>query len=177
MKKQNKLATEVRLRKEFVARVLRFVEELLVEEGVVFSSKEHSAHTNTIRHLINFADFSFYYECGLTMFGGNIIKVWHHPGKEKTAGDVLHIRPDGLVLDVRYHGTLLSDDGDRVNLFKEGIDWQLAIRRVMRREQQILASRRRVQAAATRALRALRDARVGRVKLETEAIRLRLRTS
>ena len=82
MKKQNKLATEVRLRKEFVERVLRFVEELLVEEGVVVSRKEHSAHTDMIWQLINFASFSFYYECGLTMFGGNIVKVWYHPGKK-----------------------------------------------------------------------------------------------
>jgi hypothetical protein len=111
------------------------------------------------------------------MFGGNIVKVWYHPGKQKIAGDVIYARPDGLVLDVHYHETLLDTDGDRIILFKEDADWQLAIRRVMRRKQQILGSRRRAKAEATRAAQARYSAGIARVKLETEATRLRLRTS
>jgi hypothetical protein len=172
----NDIEAKIQQRRKFTAKVLSFVEQLLLKEGTIVLRDESSDHTHVIRCLVNFADFSFSYSCGETYCGGNTIRVWHHPGTEKTVEDVkvTYLRGDRPVLDVRYNSLQLNTNGDEINLFDKGDVWQNAIQQVMKTKQQILADRKRAKSQAVRDARARQNAEARTTRVMAEAARFRI---
>jgi len=173
----NDIEAKIQQRRKFTVKVLGFVEQLLLKEGTIVSRDESSDHTHVVRRLLNFADFSFYYSCGETYCGGNTIRVWHHPGTEKTADDMMtYLRRDrnDLVLDVHYNSLQMSGNGDEINLFEKGDSWQDAIQQVMKTKRRILADRKRVAARAVRDARTRQNAEAHEARVLAEAVRLRI---
>jgi hypothetical protein len=170
--KMSELEVKIQQRRKFVARVLNFVERLLVQKGTIVSRDESSDHIHVVRCLVNFADFSFYYSCGETYCGGNTVKVWYHPGAKKTAEDVADFSRDNPVLNVHYDSLRLDTTGDKVDLFDKEIAWQDAIRQVIKGKRRILADQKRVEKQAILDARARHNAEVHRERTSATAARL-----
>ena len=177
-KEQRELEGKVRRRKEFVTRIVAFVERLTVEKGRRVFREESSDHTHVIYHLLNFADFSFYYESGETFCGGNDVRVWYHPGKEMTSPDLQRFNypHDTLVLDVDYQCARcdFTDKGDEIKAFDRDGVWQRAIRYMMKNKDRIIAKLERDKKKAEAVAQKLRDAETNGMRLVSDAARLRV---
>jgi len=131
------LARKIRGRKNFLDKTVDAVINLVCNRGKVLSRSEHSAHTHIIWELHNFGGFSFRTDLGQTMFGGNTVKVYYHPGRSFREGglDSAWDKDCSPVLIVYF-----PTEGDyKVGQFNEKTDWQRALIRVLKNQNNIAA--------------------------------------
>lgn len=119
------LATQVVARQKFLEETLRFATSVVSRRGKVLFREVHKWHTETKEELRNFASFSFYSYGSHTMFGGETVKIWYHPGSEKL--------PPEPFLEVEWWDIKEC----RVKRFDQSPGWQRAIKVVMKNEKRI----------------------------------------
>lgn len=110
----------IEARKDWLKRVIDFVEDIAVARGRVIKKDESSDHTYVARELNNFAGFVFCYSTGHTMMGGNKIVVRYRQEK---------------VLELWYQ---LSDETPNVYIWENDMEWQLQLTSVMQRKGEII---------------------------------------
>jgi len=131
--KSKNLEKKIAARQKFIEEVIGFVNQLVSEEGVMLTYEEYSCHTYTLAELNNLACFSFRTSGSFTMFGGDQVMVWYHPGSEKSGLDP--------VFDVTYWDIKECE----VKYFDPSEFWQQALRRLIRNKKRLLARRKRLQ--------------------------------
>ena len=139
------LAKKVKSRQKFLMKVVNFVENLLVESGVVVSEYIGSSHTNVIRQLIGLKFFSFRNDSGQTMMGGNTVTIWFHSGLERI--DLNSRLCPVPVLDVYFQ---VSMDDCNVRSYDERIDWVTPLKYLMRNKKRIIAKMKKENAKAVK---------------------------
>lgn len=167
---QDTLAVKVAARQKFIEEVLQFVGAVVFNHGTQLKYEVHNWHTYSENELKNFSGFSFYNEGSYSMHGGEMTKVWYHPG-------VAEPKPEHLVLHVTWHELAKCE----VKKFDESLGWQRAIRPVMRNQARIAkqkeaADKRAKEKQARDAARAA-ELRRARADLEQNAARLGMRLS
>ncbi len=109
------LKAQVAERQSFLETVIKTVEFFLEKRGRVYDRQVHSAHTSQKVELDNFHGFSFYSYGSYTMFGGEEIKIWYHPGKKE--------HPPLPVLEIQWWELKEL----HVKHFDDSPEWQKAI--------------------------------------------------
>lgn len=133
----DKLAKKVRTRKNFLNKVVNPVIDLVHKRGTIVRREQGSCHTRIVAEFRNFGDFTFHTDLGQTMFGGNTVKIFYHPGRNFREGglDSAFDREWSPVLFVDFH-----TDGDyTVRSFNEKAGWQKALVSVLKNENKIMA--------------------------------------
>lgn len=109
------LIGKIKARKEFIAKVVNFVNDLLGRVGEMIKNEAYSSHHNVRKSLQNFEGFSFDYETGKTQFGGNSLVVWYHSKQV-------------LWFEHQYYSFRITDpDGYKVFIFDSDTKWQNAL--------------------------------------------------
>ncbi len=160
-------AAQVIARQKFVEDVLKFVTAVVYKRGVRLKQEIHSWHTYTECELKNFGGFSFYVEGTHSMYGGEMAKIWYHPG-------TVEPKAEHLVFEVYWQLVEKCD----VRRFAPALEWQRAIRQLMRNEERVAkiseTKKKREAAKARRAAARDEEYRRARVNLEQNAERLKL---
>ena len=131
------LAKKVRGRRKFLDKVIGEIITLVNTKGKTVSRMVHSARKYIVLELRNFGAFTFHTDWGQTMFGGNTVKVYYHPGRNFREGglDSAFDKDWTPVLDVDF-----QVDGEyRVNKFDEKLSWQKKLVWVLRNKDRIAA--------------------------------------
>lgn len=118
------LKQKIKARLNFLEKVLPFVKSIATQYGEV--QKTQASSYTRITAKLTLDDFSFLYDGGQTMFGGNTVKVWYHPET-----------PDpfrGPVLDLYWQTNI---DQCEVSQFDETVVWRTALQRLMRNPKKI----------------------------------------
>lgn len=117
------LALKVAQRQRFVEKVISYAQKAIFTPklGTIISSHEHSSHTQTAAELNDLEGFSFYSYGVYTMFGGETVKVWYHPGQHK--------RPEVPVFEAEWWDIKKCE----LKHFDPSQEWQDALCRLMRR--------------------------------------------
>lgn len=108
------LAKQIETRKKFLAKVVKFAHDILLERGKIIERNEHSAHTHIIRELLDFEGFSFRGDWGQTMFGGDHVVITYRPGHPKLrvycqgAFDINECKVEFFDGDPRWQAELLK---------------------------------------------------------------------
>jgi hypothetical protein len=158
-----KLALQVKERKEFLIAVLKHIEKVLREYGEIIKREEFSYHTKLKQEIEGVRGFSFYSYSGHTDCGGNDIKVWYDPsGKEKGK----------CVLELYFQS---GYDECKVKHFDPDSDWQQKLLDMAKNTEEVLAELRRKNAAASQAEIEASKAADDAAKLKAEAMRLGLK--
>jgi hypothetical protein len=116
------IARQVRKRKALLRMAVACVDYFVEKYGIVVEKAQGSSNTHIVSRLINFKDFTFETDYGQTMFGGNNVKIWHHPGKRFREGglDSAHDSCWNPVIDVYFQ---VGNDW-QVNVFNPTPVWQ-----------------------------------------------------
>lgn len=132
------LVKKVRVRKEFLDKIINSITELVREYGRVTRREQGSSHTRVVMELRNFGNFTFETDLGQTMFGGNAVRVWHHPGKSFREGglDAAWDKEWKPVLDVYFQTDY------QVGAFDEETDWQKALIYVLKNQRRVARENR-----------------------------------
>ena len=136
--KSRTLSAKLSKRERFLKKVVSFVEKLVQKKGRILEINQGSSNTNVVRELLDFGNFSFKTDLGQTMFGGNDIEVWYHPGTS-----FRNRKRFNTVLSVYYQCFRFETDDCRVNTFDESHGWQLALNNAIRNEKKILVDMER----------------------------------
>jgi hypothetical protein len=131
------LANKIRVRKKFLDKIITSIIQLVANKGKIINRVMGSSSKHIVQELRNFGGFSFYTDLGQTMFGGNTIKVYHHPGQSFCDGG-LDLAQNNIcepVLDVYFQ---TADEYD-VCTFNESKKWQRALIRVLKNQDKIAA--------------------------------------
>ena len=131
------LEQKVSEREVFIQAVIRFVEQLLSEKGVITKQVVKRWNTPTTREPINFDNFSFILNTQKNECGGNDLYIWYHPKVEYQVQ-----LPKVLVL------VWDSKEKVRVDNFFEDMKWQRAIAYFMKHKNEVI---KRVDAQKIRA--------------------------
>ena len=134
------LASKVRARKEFLDKITDLATKLVREYGRVTKRDQGSWHTRIVTELRNFGNFTFETDLDQTQFGGDAVKIWHHPGKSFREGglDSAWNKEWTPVLDVYFQTAY------KVNTFNENTDWQRALIYVLNNQRKVARERREV---------------------------------
>lgn len=116
---QQALAAQVVARQQFVEDVIGYVSSLLAKRGKVLMHEVHDYHTRSTVELRGYTDFSFYSEGVYSMYGGEKIRLWYHPGKP---------RPVEPTLVVEWWDVKKC----KVLRFDPTIPWQRALKRLIK---------------------------------------------
>ena len=164
------IARKLKNRKEFLKKIVERVEELVRKEGTELSYIEHSCHTHIVAELRNFGHFSFHTSLGQTMFGGNTITIYYHTGRSFREGgiDSAYDKEWTPVLKVDFQ----TGDDFKVVIFDEQRNWQRALVRVLKNEENIAAQIKRKKEEAKTAKARNRAAEEKKKKLLEEAKKL-----
>lgn len=111
----------VRQRREFVSKIVSFVEDFLGKHGRLALREVSRWRTNEVRELDQFEGFSFRWETGKTIFGGDAIKIWYHNPERG------NVEPE-LVFDV------YCQTHQNVRVFAEG-EWQSKLNYLMEHQE------------------------------------------
>lgn len=166
--KQDAFAVQIAARQKFIEEVLKFMGQVVFKHGTQLKQQVHDWHTYSENELKNFSGFSFYTEGAYSMYGGQMAKVWYHPG-------VAEPTYEHLVLEVRWQEVAKCE----VKKFDESLDWQRAIRPVMRNHERVAKRKETLDKRAREKQQrdAARDAELRRARadLEQNAARLGMR--
>ena len=161
------LAKQVAERQKFIEEIVSYVSSLAARRGRVLRKEVHSCHTTTEIELKNFAGFSFYTYGSYTMFGGETVKVWHHPNSKEI--------PAEPVFEVEFWDIAKCT----VQHFNLSTDWQEAIRKLMANTGEIEAhidqEQKKQEEEEGRAADARRILYQEEQRLQKEAVRLKLK--
>ena len=129
------LAGKVRKRKRFLDETIDPVIKLVCERGRMVSRNQGSSNTHVVWELRNFGGFSFHTDLGQTMFGGNTVKIYYHPGRSFREGglDSAHDKEWIPVLEVDFQ----THREYVVKRFDETTGWRRALVRVLRNKDKI----------------------------------------
>lgn len=120
---------KIRQRKKLVMRIVKFAYKVIEKYGKQTYYSQGSCNTHTKAELMDVGGFSFKYDCGQTMLGGNDVKVLYR-------GDlVFHL----------YH-QCFSPKGDdcRVNLFQSG-DWPGKLNKLMKNIDKMITKKKKAE--------------------------------
>lgn len=160
------LAQKVDSRRQFLLRVIQWVEKALPNRGYLVKKEIGSSHTHTVYLLQDFGDFSFQSDAGQTMMGGNSVNVWYHPGFRD-----LDLGKTRSVLTLYYQ----TDPNDcEVSTYEIGTPWENPLIYVMEHEDEIAAKAVAQAEALKQGNAATRQKQVKRRKLEELAKRLKI---
>jgi hypothetical protein len=109
------LAEKVDERQQFLEKILPFVVILVRDEGKSLKHEVHNAHTSGESELVDFLGFSFKRGYGFSMYGGQGVTIWYHPGSERNT--------QNTVLSVDWW----EDKKFQVNHFDASPEWQLCL--------------------------------------------------
>jgi len=160
------LTRKVALRREFLLRVIRWVEKAVPSRGELLKREIGSSHTHTVCLLQDFGDFSFQSDTGQTMMGGNSVNVWYHPGFRG-----LDLGKTRSVLTLHYQ----SDPNNcEVSIYEIGTPWEDSLSYVMENENEIAAEATAQAEAKKHGDVAKWQKQAERRKLEELAMRLKI---
>ncbi|MBI3572331.1 hypothetical protein HY091_02245 [Candidatus Kaiserbacteria bacterium] len=142
-------------RQKFLEAIEAFAVPLARELGTQNDYVVHDSHTSGKTVLEGFHGFSFIHEYGYSMFGGEGLKIWYHPGcaMQRTV----------RVFSVDWW----RDREYKVNHFDPTLKWQRALRKLMQNKTDAVRSfkvqrarlARRAKLAAEKQARQQQDAR------------------
>lgn len=170
------LSRMIKERRAYLTRVLNAVVKLASQEGKVLLRSTHSAHTHVVWELRDFEGFTFHADLGQTMFGGNTVKVYYHPGRSFGEGgiDSAHDQEWAPVLEVDFQ---TGDEHDyRVKKFKESAEWRRVLDRVLRNSDKIAAQAKKTEKKVDKRAERQRAAEARRLRLAKEAGELGITT-
>lgn len=125
------LARKVDSRRQFLLRVVRWIEKAVPKRGRLLKREVGSSNTNSVYLLRDFGDFSLLYNTGQTMMGGNSVKVWYHP--DSCEVDIEKTNP---TLALYYQ----TDPNDcEVSFYDAKTSWEDLLTHVMEHENEIAA--------------------------------------
>jgi len=162
----NKVSTDellkrVEERKKFLELIIDCIPKLVLEHGERVSYVEKPYHIEAEHVLKGLDGFSFYTQGSFTMYGGENLKVWHHPGSTKSEG----VAP---VLNIDWWKGV---EDCKVHAFNPGSEWQKRLKAIAADKDTAL--RKAAQAAAEQASNDKRVAQeAARVAAEQHARRL-----
>jgi len=149
------LEERVKSRKSHCLEVIGFVREATRKFGTMTREEEHSGHTRIDRELIDFHGFSFYVESGLTMHGGNTVRV---------------VYGDQTVFSIYYQ----SIDDPEVRTYVDEKRWRCLLDGLAENRNQVYEQHQGVLSEAEKARETERENEMRYAGLETQAKRLGL---
>ena len=167
--KTEELAKEVRTRNEFLDIVTNRVIDLVRKYGEVTKRDEGNNHTNIVSNLCNFGSFTFETDLGQIDFGGNTVRVWHHPGKNFQENSVWS-NPLVPVLDVYFQTT----KDYAVSIFNHRTGWQKALINLLKNRARIAAQIKKTQNKTLKTRENQEQSNTEKIKLIKEAQKLRI---
>ena len=93
------LESVVKTRREWLSKVINFVEKIIVDHGKMTNRKIESDHTHVTRELKDFGGFDFEWSSGRSVMVGSTIKIWDQGLRTEQQGENV-----GLVLVMSYWG-------------------------------------------------------------------------
>lgn len=126
------LEQKVAERKALVSKFAKFTKEIAMGLGRSTTVSQGSCHTHVRWFLGNFRGFSFLFDTGQSMMGGEDVVIWYHP-------DTTEIDPDKMEPVFKFHNPFDSISEMReVKIFDTKVDWVSALKRVITRKKEIM---------------------------------------
>lgn len=114
-----------------VKRIIGFIDKLTEKAGDVIDYNQGSAHTHVVSIVRGFKDFTFLYDTGHTMFGGNDCHIWYHPDKKE-----IDTKKDTEVFSISYQNRI--EEGS-IHVFNPDPKWLNLINEMIDRQEEVIA--------------------------------------
>lgn len=162
------LAIKIEERKRFIARVVNFVESMVLDYGEVTLRVEGPSSIHVVKKLANFSSFLFIADWGQTTYGGNDIKIWYNHNVMSEINPFKTLP----VLHVYYQPARFNVNECLVRHFDEGEEWQNAIERTIRNRNRLIAKMKTENKEPKKTTQQIAATGKERLKLEEDAKRL-----